>query len=154
MKVKQIICVLLLASIVISCHKKRMFEDFYPIGSKGWDTDSTALFTVKVKEKYGNYNFLVATRNLESYPYSNLWLTLRIEAPDKSVIRDTLEIPMAYPNGKWLGKGTSGIYYQEFEYRKNIIFPLVGEYKISFRHAMRPENLIGIKDIGILIEKP
>jgi gliding motility-associated lipoprotein GldH len=154
MKVKQLLLVLLLALLASSCHQKRVYEDFYSIGRAGWDTDSTARFNVNIAEKYGSFNFLVAYRNLESYPYSNLWLTLRIEAPDKTVVRDTLEIPMAYPNGKWMGKGTGGVYYNEFEYRKNIVFPLPGEYKIAIRHAMRPENLIGIKDIGILIEKP
>jgi gliding motility-associated lipoprotein GldH len=153
MKLKQLILILFLGFITFSCHQKRVYEDFYSMGGRGWDIDSIARFNVKITEKYSSYNFIIASRNLESYPYSNLWLYLKIQAPDESIIRDTVEIQLAQPNGKWIGKGTSGVYYNEFEYRSNIIFPLPGEYKISIRNAMRPDNLIGIKDIGIRIVK-
>jgi len=153
MKVKIFVVVVMLAVATLSCTTKQFYEDFYAIGSKGWDTDSTARFNFTVPDNKSVYDIVIATRNLESYEYNNLWLTVRIQSPDKSAIRDTIEIQLAQPNGKWIGKGTSGVYYNEYEFKNNVYFPNAGEYSIAIRHAMRPNNLMGLKDVGIRIIK-
>lgn len=139
--------------VLYSCDKKRVYEDFYTSGSNGWDKDSVANFEVNIPYSTMSYNILINCRNLENYPYSNLWLFVDVINPDSMAIRDTVEYQLALPNGKWTGNGTGGVYENQFMYRSNVFFPKAGIYKFQIQHGMRDEKLKGMKDIGIRIEK-
>lgn len=136
-----------------SCDKNRVYENFYSTGTHGWDKDSVATFQFDIVDIETKYNLYVNTRNLEQFPYSNLWLFVEVIAPDLTAIRDTVEYQLAFANGKWRGKGTGGIYLSQLPYRINVFFPVEGTYQVNIQHAMRDEQLKGLRDIGIRIEK-
>jgi gliding motility-associated lipoprotein GldH len=135
-----------------SCNSNRYYEQYYSAGSKGWHKDSVANFSFEIDNTSQNFDIVINTRNLEGYAYSNLWLFVDVVAPDSTIISDTIECELAYPNGKWMGKGTGGVYLCEFDYRSNIFFPIVGKYQIHIAHGMRDTVLANYKDIGLLIE--
>jgi gliding motility-associated lipoprotein GldH len=139
--------------VLSSCDKQRVFEDYYTTNNNVWHSDSIADFQFDIQQPNENYNLLFNVRNLESYSYSNLWFFVDIVAPDLTILRDTVECQLALPNGKWLGKGTGGVYHSQFSYRFDITFPEKGIYSISLQQAMREVNLKGISDIGLRIEK-
>ena len=67
---------------------------------------------------------------------------------------------MADPTGKFLGTGFSEIKENKLFYKENIIFPIIGEYSVAIKQAMRKsdeidgiQNLNGITDVGFRIEK-
>jgi gliding motility-associated lipoprotein GldH len=60
---------------------------------------------------------------------------------------------LAAPDGKWLGKGISGLRDNQVLLRVGLRFPRKGAYLFDFEQAMREENLEGISDIGLRIEK-
>ena len=136
-----------------SCDKNRVYENFYSTGANGWDKDSVAKFQFDIADIETRYNLYINTRNSEQYPYSNLWLFVEVIAPDHTAIRDTVEYQLALTNGKWSGKGTGGIYLSQLPYRINVFFPVEGTYQVNIQHAMRDEQLKGLTDIGIRIEK-
>jgi gliding motility-associated lipoprotein GldH len=153
MNLRHIIQLIVLAGILFSCDTKRIYEDYYNIDPEGWHKDSIASFNFSIDDTIQYYNLLINTRNLEAYSYSNLWLFVDVIAPDSTVFNDTVEFRLAQPNGKWLGKGSGGVYLCEFMFRTNIFFPETGDYKIKLQHGMRDEKLAKLKDIGIRIEK-
>ena len=136
-----------------ACDNKKIFDDYYWVDSKGWYKDSIANFDFEIIDNSTNYNLFISTRNLENYSYSNLWLFVDIIAPDSTFVHDTIEYQMAEPNGKWIGKGTGGLYFLQNEYRLNVYFPMTGKYKIDIRHGMRDENLKGLNNIGLRVAK-
>ena len=138
--------------VFASCDSRRVYEDYYTTATSGWNKDSVAIFQVPVTDTLAHYNLLVNARNLESYPFSNIWLFVDVISPDSVAIRDTLEYQLAYPNGKWTGKGTGGVYENQFVYRTNIFFPHAGNYTFKIQQGMREPVLKGLKDIGIRIE--
>lgn len=144
-------CMLLVIAFS-SCDSNRVYEDYYSLGATGWNKDSVAVFQFQVEDTTAHYNLLVNTRNLENYPYSNLWLFVDVTSPDSVAIRDTLEVQLALPNGKWTGKGTGGVYENQFMYRRNVFFPKQGNYTFKIQQGMREANLKGLKDIGFRIE--
>lgn len=149
---KPVIAILLLF-VLFSCDSKRVYENYYSNGNEGWVRDSIAVFDVNVEHTGTNFNLLIGCRNLENYPYSNLWLFVDIVSPDSTVLRDTVQYELALPNGKWIGKGTSGVYFNQFTYKRNVFFPVKGNYQVSIQHAMRERKLKGLKDIGLRVEK-
>jgi gliding motility-associated lipoprotein GldH len=149
----QVLTIVAFAITFTSCDNKRFYESYLPTGTNGWHKDSLVSFMVEVKDTNQYFNLYISARNLEQYPYNNLWLFVDVTAPDNSVINDTIEYSLAYPNGKWTGRGTSGVYLNQFQYRNNIFFPHKGNYSFTIRHAMRDDVLKGLNDIGIRIEK-
>jgi gliding motility-associated lipoprotein GldH len=136
-----------------ACDQNRVFDEFKPIPGEQWHKDSLKVFMVPISDTLQNNNISINIRNNISYTYSNLWLFTRIELSEGMVIRDTFEMVLADPSGKWLGEGFGGYKTQKATYRSKVYFPHVGEYKITIQHGMRDTILEGISDIGLRIEK-
>ena len=64
-----------------------------------------------------------------------------------------LQYYLADDKGRWYGKGFGDIHELKLPYRSNVFFPLKGEYTFTVQHGMRKEDLKGVYDIGIRIEK-
>jgi gliding motility-associated lipoprotein GldH len=141
--------------LIVSCRPSAIYEKYYEVKGSCWNKDSIAHFSFPISDTVSRYNFLIDVRNQGNYPFSNLWLFVNITAPDSTILRDTFELQLARPDGKWLGHGTAGLYDMKSDYRKNIYFPLQGNYSITLQQGMYSENncLKGIRDIGVRIEK-
>ncbi len=139
--------------IFYSCDNTVVYEMYKPVDSLKWHKDSLFSFNVPIHDTIPNYNLLINIRNEVNYPYSNLWLFIEIFQPDGVSVKDTFEVILADPAGKWLGEGLSGIKTRQVFYRRNVFFPSSGEYIIKIQHGMRPEILKGIHDVGFRVEK-
>jgi gliding motility-associated lipoprotein GldH len=144
---------ILLISIFFSCDNSRVYDEYKQVARSQWHKDSIFVFEIPVNDKTLYYDLCVNVRNEVNYPYSNLWLFIEILQPGGVAVKDTFEIILADPSGKWRGKGLSGIRSLRTVYRRNVFFPSQGNYLIKIRHGMRPEILKGIHDIGVRIEK-
>jgi gliding motility-associated lipoprotein GldH len=153
MKAKLYLITLISIFFIIACDNGRIYEEYYALGSEGWNKDSVAHFYFNIDDSIAHYNLLINSRNLENYPYSNLWLFVDVVAPDSTTIRDTIQYQLANPNGKWTGTGTGGVYLNQFNFRNDVYFPSSGIYELKIQHAMRDDLLKGVRDIGVRIEK-
>lgn len=136
-----------------SCDQTRIFDSYKRVPESAWHKDSLFTFNIPVTDTIQNHNLLIQIRNETSYKYSNLWLFIEIIRPGGEVMRDTFEIVLADPSGRWFGKGIGGLKTSRSVYRRNIYFPVSGDYNISLQHGMRDEILTGIHDVGIRVEK-
>ncbi|MCG6188734.1 gliding motility lipoprotein GldH [Maribellus maritimus] len=143
----------LLLFILSACDKNKVFEEYKTIPEKVWNQDSLVHFSFPVTDTLQHHNLYLNIRNEVSYSYSNLWLFIEIVQPDGKSVKDTFEVTLADPSGKWLGEGFSGLKTLQAVYRRNVYFPVSGEYKINIQQGMREENLEGISDIGFRVEK-
>ncbi len=155
MKRKLVRLIIFCASLAVfaSCDKNLVFEKNLPIPENGWNKDSVMVFNVPVIDTLLNNNLYINVRNDIKYKYSNLWLFITIDQPGDTSITDTFEITLADPSGKWLGEGFGGIKSRQVIFKRNVYFPVSGEYKINIRQGMRENVLKGITDIGIRVEK-
>ena len=139
--------------IIASCDDNRVFEKYKPVPVDGWNKDSLVVFNIPVSDTLQNNDLFVNIRNDVTYPYSNLWLFIQINQPDGNALQDTFELSLADPAGKWLGRGYGGIKTRQVIYRRNVYFPVSGEYEIKIQHGMRETDLKGIKDVGLSVQK-
>jgi gliding motility-associated lipoprotein GldH len=136
-----------------SCDPDKVIDEYHTIRHAKWSGDSVEVFTFNILRKTQNHNIYFNIRNDQTYEFSNLWLFVTIQPPSGVSMTDTVQVLLAEPSGKWIGKGFSGIYDNRLLYRKSVFFPEPGKYSIYLRHGMRPSVLKGITDIGIRIEK-
>lgn len=136
-----------------ACDSQSVFDKYQEIAESEWHKDSLVVFQIPVSDSLQNHNMFIQLRNETTYKYSNLWLFVKIEQPGGQVLRDSFEVVIADPSGRWLGEGIGGLKTIKKLYRRNVYFPVSGNYTISLQQGMREEILTGIHDIGIRIEK-
>lgn len=141
------------AMVFFSCDPGKVADEYQTLPNGTWAADSAKTFTFTIARTNQNNNIYFNVRNDRKYEFSNLWLFVTIESPSGTALTDTVQVMLAEPSGKWLGKGFSGVYDNRLIYRRNVYFPESGKYSIHLKHGMRPDNLKGITDIGIRIEK-
>ena len=138
---------------LISCDPNRVYEKNISINDGVWNQDSVIAFDLDITDTLQPYNFYINIRNSTDYRYSNLYLFIDTYFPDETHARDTLEFILADTDGKWFGKGFGKIKESTVLLRKGVHFPMSGHYRFTMEQAMREENLEGIEDVGMRIEK-
>ncbi len=158
MKIKTSILFILLFVLVISCDKKRVFDQYKSVGTT-WHKDSIVTFDLPKLDSKKGYNLFVNVRDNDNYPFSNMFLIVSLEMPNRQVRVDTLEYQMANPDGTLLGDGFSDIKENKLFYKDKVSFKQKGIYKIHIRQATRQTGKIegvtalpGISDVGFRIE--
>ena len=123
---------------------------------EGWTRDWKPEFRFSIEDSLSEFNSFIDIRHTGEYPYSNLYVFLDLYKGDVHLNRDTIECPLASPDGKWLGKGLGFIHEDRFDahvlYRFRKRFPGAGDYTMKLEQAMRRETLEGVLDVGISIE--
>lgn len=145
--------VVLLLTLLIACDKSRVFEENKKIDNNLWDSKQSLTFLVNINDTSSFHNIYINVRNAGFYGFRNLFLFLNTTLPDGRLQRDTLECILASPDGKWLGDGLGDIWDNRIPFKKNVRFPLAGEYRFELIQAMRINPLPGIMDAGLRIEK-
>ncbi|WP_333599091.1 gliding motility lipoprotein GldH [Flavobacterium sp.] len=158
MKIKNSILFVLLLFLVISCDKKRVFDDYKSVGN-AWHKDSTVTFELPKLDPKKFYNLYVNVRDNDEYPFNNLFVIVSLEQPNHRVKVDTLEYQMTNPDGTLLGDGFTDIKENKLFYKSKETFTQKGLYKIHIKQAVRQTGKIegvatlpGITDVGFRIE--
>ncbi len=141
------------AFCLASCNANRVFEENQTIRDYNWDYNLPISFTIDIADTVSEHNMYINIRNAGFYGFSNLFLFVNTIIPGGETLRDTVEITLAAPDGKWLGDGLGDIYDNRYLFRKQFKFPKAGEYRIELIQAMRVNPLPGIMDAGVRIEK-
>lgn len=139
--------------IFLACNPDRVYEDNVRIPGNKWSRYNIPEFEVEITDTITLYNLHVNLRNTGEYPRSNIFLFISATAPGGAFNRDTIELVLAEPSGKWKGKGFGSIWQNQFPYRQNVRFAEKGIYNFKIEQAMRMDDLPGITDVGLQIEK-
>lgn len=142
-------CILLLTA----CDSNRIFEENKEIPDNNWESTNKIKFQVAIKDPATAANFYINIRNADGYPYSNIYLFIKTTFPNGKFSTDTLECILADEQGKWLGKGLGDIYDNQIPFKRNVRFPLAGNYLFEIQQGTRTDNLPLIMDVGLRIEK-
>jgi gliding motility-associated lipoprotein GldH len=136
-----------------SCNTSALYENNIHLDSAIWNMENKLSFDVTIQDTIVPYDFYLNLRHNDDYEYSNLFLFIDTYYPTTEYTRDTIEILLANAAGQWYGDGFGGLKEIRILLKKGVFFPSSGEYTFSIKQAMRTENLIGIEDFGIRIEK-
>lgn len=145
---------LIAASLILfSCIRNVVYTESTTMKEKTWKLNDIPVFSIPIKDTVTSNNIYFVLRTGSSYPYRNIYLFVTTSSPDNKRITDTLQYQLADEKGNWYGKGFGDIHELKLPYKSGIFFPVAGFYQISIQHGMRIEDLKGVYDIGIRIEK-
>ena len=154
MILRNVISLAILIIVVLGgCDRYRHYDQYRTMPSEAWHKDSIKTFEFQITDSLVIYNMFLNIRNTGRYPYSNLIVFVDTKMPGNKTLRDTLNCFLADDSGDWLGSGFGSIWTSKVPYKVQVRFPRNGKYKVKLQHGMRKEDLPGITDIGIRIEK-
>ncbi len=139
--------------IGLSSCGKNVYNERVVFPEAEWAQDNKAVFDLTVSDTLSAYAFGIDVRHLETYRYSNLYVFMNTNMPNGNHTRDTIEITLATPEGKWIGKSSGSMRDLRMILMPNMKFPLIGSYHFEIEQAMREPVLKGISDVGLYIEK-
>lgn len=147
------IILLLLFFSLSSCVKNTVFTDSSAMKGKEWHLNDIPVFKIQVKDTINSNNISFVIRTGSAYPYRNIFLFVTTSSPDGKSITDTLQYSLADEKGNWYGKGFGDIHELKLPYKSNVYFPERGVYQVAVQHGMRIENLKGVYDVGLKVER-
>ena len=147
--------VLILTSFLLlsSCNSNVVFTDSLIMPEKTWALLNIPAFKIPITDTLNSNNVFFIIRTGSSYPFRNIYLFVTATSPDGKNITDTLQYNLADEKGKWYGKGFGDIHELNLPFKSNVYFPLKGTYQFKIQHGMRIEDLKGVYDFGMRIEK-
>lgn len=152
-RVKLIVLIAVVSLILLSCNRNRVYQKYVEIPNNVWNVENIIEFDFEIEDTITRYNMFLHVRHSGHYPFKNIWLFTTTTAPNGYNSIDTVEIILCDDSGKWHGDGLGDIWDNKIPFKKNVIFPMAGSYKLNVEQAMRFEKLPGVMDIGLSVEK-
>ncbi len=153
LRIRFLYFITVLSLFLIGCDRRRVYEQYHEVKGPVWDSKDFFRYHFTIQDTAIPYNFYINIRNSTEYPYANLFLFVRTMLPGQMMAGDTLDLLMATPDGKWVGRGIGKYRDNQVLILKEFRFPAKGDYAFEIEHAMRDENLKGIAAVGIRVEK-
>lgn len=150
---KTFIASVFIAIFISSCSQPAIVDEQATLENAKWFKGESTRYSVEINDSLAAYDFYLTIRNTTDYSYSNLYIFLLTRFPNGNQSRDTIECMLADKTGKWLGKGWGSIKENTILLKRNLRFPLTGEYQFLIQQAMRVDTLEGISNVGLRIEK-
>ena len=141
-------CALCLAS----CTTIDLYEKDVAIPGHRWKSDFKPSFTFAIKDTTRPYQFFLVLRHTEKYNYTNIYINLYVQPPEKDSTQKIQQDLQLANNEGWLGAGMDDIY----EHRIQIGQPQTlkaGTYSFVVEQIMREDPLEHVLDVGLRIEK-
>lgn len=151
---KTFIGFLLLIFLLTSCGNEGViFEENLPLKNSVWKNKDMASFEFNVQDTISYFDIFVNLRNTNSYEFSNIYIFVTTNFPNGKRKLDTLNANLADYQGNWIGTGIGDIYDNSYILSHKLAFPLKGDYRIDILQAMRKNDLEGIENIGLKVQK-
>lgn len=140
-----------------SCISSPYYQKEHTISDYQWEHSEEPTFRFDITDTNSFYNLYFLIRHTEAYPYSNIWLMIHTKAPGDTVFERTrIEIPLAEPSGKWLGRGMGEIWEQRMPISHegdSVMLRKQGTWEIKVSHSMRIDPLPEVLEVGLKVEK-
>ena len=142
---------LALLLFMTACSQQAVFEKYEEIPNENWSRYQVIEFTANIPDS-GLYNVQLCVRHTTDYEMANLWCFVSTRSHAQTQLYDTINVKIAEPDGRWLGKGNAIRIVQQ-NINKNPVTLPKGNVIFRIEQGMRLEEMPGIKDIGLRIEK-
>ena len=135
-----------------SCGDAAYFEALHSFDDERWDKTDTAFFELEVDDTKADYEFSLSLRTTTEYEFSNLWVYIESTAPDGSTSKVAQQLPLARPDGSWIGNVSGTIVQTEVKFAAKV-FPLKGDYSFKLMNATQQKSIDHVLDVGLTIRK-
>ena len=141
MSLKSSILFILIAGLLFSCDKKRVYDEYKSVG-KAWNKNTVVDFNLPKLDTAKKYNLYINLRANDNYQFNNLFLIVALEQPNGLTKVDTLEYQMTETDGTLLGDGISDVKDSKLFYKGGVKFKSSENNKVHIKQAVRKTGKI------------
>jgi gliding motility-associated lipoprotein GldH len=134
-----------------ACQINQTFEKNVLVPDDKWDYNFKPTYQFTVSDTNSRYNLFINVRHLDEYAFMNMWVWVHLQQPDGKLTHQRIQIPLAEPDGKWLGDGLNGVWFAQLPYKNFYRFHAKGEYTLTIEQDMRINPLPAILAIGLKV---
>jgi gliding motility-associated lipoprotein GldH len=137
------------------CIPSPYYQKQEAIPANAWNYQFKPLFRFDIQDTTVKYRTYFIVQHTQAYPFCNLWMWLYIKTPGDSVIKkERINITLADPSGKWLGRGMGAIYEERvgINFGDQIPFNRRGTYEVALEQNMRVNPLPEVLHVGLRVE--
>lgn len=138
--------------VLTSCGDQAYYDEAYSFEGNTWSETDTAHFEINVDDTIQPFNFIMTLRTSTKYQFSNIWVYVISEAPDGSKSKVAQRIPLARPDGSWIGRVSGTIVESKLKFDSKP-FPIKGMYTFDIVNATQQKELDEVLDISLRVEK-
>jgi gliding motility-associated lipoprotein GldH len=149
-------CLLLISLLFQSCDTIDLYEKTTAVPRHEWRSNFKPAFDFTINDTTSPYQVYVILRHNDRYNFNNIWINLYTKAPNDTVQKVQLELPLAEKEKGWLGSAMGDV----FEHRiaitppsQPLYFTHKGNYTFTIEQVMREDPLREVMDVGLRIEK-
>lgn len=137
--------------VCAACHSSAVFEQYEELPEETWSRKNVLEFKTVIPDS-GLYEIKLCLRHTTDYEMANLWCFISTRSRNPRELKDTVNFKIAEPDGRWLGKGNH-VKTLEHSINKNPVSLPQGDIIFRVEQGMRTEEMKGVKNVGIRIEK-
>lgn len=143
---------LLCLALLMSCMDSPIINKYVSVDAKGWLSTDTANIQIPPQKSATDANISLRVRTTEDYPYKDLHMRVTIKSNGKELSTTDTKINIYDENGENTGKGFP---YAENGATEPILAKIEADsiYTVHITHLMETEELCGISDVGINVDK-
>jgi gliding motility-associated lipoprotein GldH len=146
-----------LFSVIFSgCVPAPYYQRSETVPGAAWEYGFRPRFAIEILDTTAQYKTYFLIRHTQGYPYNNIWLLISTKGPgDKQARKERVNVVLAEPSGKWMGRGMGEVWEQRMvmQLQDSTLFRRRGTWEISVEQNMRVNPLPEIIDAGIRIER-
>ena len=152
MKGRLILSLMALLLFCHACDSDMVYDQYVHLDQGIWTWQDRLEFEAEISDTLSMHDIYLQVRHSTEYPMSNLYMFIHILSPTGQQLKDTVNMILAAPDGRWTGRGNGNIRELMLLFRKQSIFAVPGTYVFTLEQAMRKEEL-PVTDVGIRIER-
>lgn len=142
----------LLFLFLLSCDSQMVYDEYVHLDEGMWKWNNAREFRVDITDTTSLHNIYLQVRHSVDYPLSNLYMFVHIKGPTGQILKDTVNLLLAAPDGRWTGSGTGKLRELQLLYRSQTQFGSSGTYVFTLEQGMRNPEL-PVTDLGVRIER-
>ena len=143
---------LFLVLVLLGCQNDEIPVGAYSFPENKWDQKVKPSFEIEISDTVSVFDFYITMRNTTDYKYSNLFIYLEEIPPFGPSLRTRHEIPIANPDGSWIGDKTGTIVENKYLVKRGKL-PFIGKYKYIIEQAVTDQEVTEILDISFQVKK-
>jgi len=135
-----------------ACTDNAITDQNTAIKNRTWLYEQKPLYSVHITNKDIPYHLYLNIRNSIEYPFSNIFILVHQQNPNKTKTTYRVEVKLANTEGLWKGNSAGSIFSHQVRFLKNYQFPDTGKYNFQLEQNMRINGIQGISDVGLRVD--
>ncbi len=137
--------------IVSSCDSNRVYSSFEGTAQLNWKKDNVFKFTPNLTES-AKYNLIVELRHSSDIKYGQIAVKIKHTFPSGQEETKDYVLRLRKPNGELIGKAMGGLCDTPCLLAEGIDLG-EGMHTYEVQHMMQEDDLSGILEVGVIIDK-